>query len=130
MRPESSVRVSREHPRHSSRIPVDVEIAHAWEAGSQRAVSGTLYNVSRGGAAVAVAWAFPPRTRLRILVPVTTRLRLLAEVVWTSLVPGRDPRTAIYGVRWIDHLSREHLEAMAPDRKGSGPGGETQGPRA
>jgi hypothetical protein len=62
-----------------------------------------------------MSWVVPPRTRFAILVPAARGdLRLLAEVVWTSLTPGRDPESAVYGLRWIEFLSGKSLEAMLP----------------
>jgi len=62
-----------------------------------------------------MSWVVPPRTRFSILVPAAgADLRLLAEVVWTSLTPGRDPESAVYGLRWIEYLSGRTLEAMLP----------------
>ena len=58
------------------------------------------------------------RGRFAILVAAARAdLRLLAEVVWTSLTPGRDPESAVYGLRWIEYLSGQSLEAMLPLEK-------------
>jgi len=112
MSPESSAGIPREHRRHPARIPVYVEIAHAWEGSPRRAFPGTLFNVSRGGACVQIAWVLPPRTRLHILIPVGEHLGLSAEVVWTSFEPGHDFASTTYGIRWLDYLEGEHLKAM------------------
>jgi hypothetical protein len=68
-----------------------------------------------------MSWVVPPRTRFAILVPAARAdLRLLAEVVWTSLTPGRDPESAVYGLRWIEFLSGKNLEAMLPVERQQG----------
>jgi hypothetical protein len=115
MTQSDQVQAPREHTRLGSRIPVTVEMIHVWEGSQAGSIQGMIFNVSRGGAAVRVGWVLPPRTRLRILVPgVPVSLRLLAEVVWTSLVPGVAARGAVYGVRWMEILSRKSLEAILP----------------
>lgn len=107
--------IPRDHPRLPVRIPVQVRITHAWEGSTRTSRFGSLFNVSRGGAGLAMSWVVPPRTRFAILVPAARAdLRLLAEVVWTSLTPGRDPESAVYGLRWIEFLSGHSLEAMLP----------------
>jgi hypothetical protein len=112
MSPESSAGIPREHRRHPARIPIYVEIVHAWESSQRRAFPGTLFNVSRGGACVQIAWVLPPRTRLHILIPVGEHLGLSAEVVWTSFEPGHDFSSTTYGLRWLDYLEGEHLKSM------------------
>ena len=105
--------IPRDHPRLPVSIPVQVQITHAWEGSTRTSRFGCLFNVSRGGAGLSMAWVVPPRTRFTILVPAARAdLRLLAEVVWTSLTPGRDPESAVYGLRWIEYLSGKSLEAM------------------
>lgn len=53
------------------------------------------------------------RTRLLISVPTDSgSRRLLAEVVWTSLAPGGGPSPGVYGIRWVERLSREFLESL------------------
>lgn len=105
--------IPRDHPRLPVKIPVQVQITHAWEGSTRTSRFCSLFNVSRGGAGLAMSWVVPPRTRFSILVPAAgTDLRLLAEVVWTSLTPGRDPESAVYGLRWIEYLSGRSLEAM------------------
>ena len=107
--------IPRGHPRLPVSIPVQVQITHAWEGSTRTSRFGSLFNVSRGGAGLAMSWVVPPRTRFAILVPAARAdLRLLAEVVWTSLTPGRDPESAVYGLRWIEFLSGKNLEAMLP----------------
>jgi len=107
--------IPRDHPRLPVSIPVQVQITHAWEGSTRTSRFGSLFNVSRGGAGLSMAWVVPPRTRFTILVPAARAdLRLLAEVVWTSLTPGRDPESAVYGLRWIEYLSGKSLEAMLP----------------
>jgi len=115
MEMEQPVSTPRDYPRTSVRIPVLVEIMHAWERSTRRSTDAILSNVSRGGAGLSMAWTVPPRTRLAILVPAMGGdLRLLADVVWTSHTPGPDPESAAYGVRWVEYLSRHKLEAMLP----------------
>ncbi len=115
MTTQERVPVPREYPRLPVSIPVQVQITHAWEGSTRTSRFGSLFNVSRGGAGLAMAWVVPPRTRFAILVPTPREdLRLLAEVVWTSLTPGRDPESAVYGLRWIEYLSGQNLEAMLP----------------
>ena len=107
--------IPRDHPRLPVTIPVQVQITHAWEGSTRTSRFGSLFNVSRGGAGLAMSWVVPPRTRFAILVPAARAdLRLLAEVVWTSLTPGGDPESAVYGLRWIEYLSGKSLEAMLP----------------
>ena len=107
--------IPRDHPRVPVSIPVQVQITHAWEGSTRTPRFGSLFNVSRGGAGLAMSWVVPPRTRFAILVPAARAdLRLLAEVVWTSLTPGGDPESAVYGLRWIEYLSGKSLEAMLP----------------
>ena len=129
MSPESSAGTTREHRRHSARIPVYVEIANAWESGQRRAFSGTLFNVSRGGACVQIAWVLPPRTRLQILIPLGEHLSLSAEVVWTSFEPGHDFDFTTYGIRWLDYLEGEHLKAMIFVEEYLVPGPKPEQPR-
>jgi hypothetical protein len=75
-----------------------------------------------------MSWVVPPRTRFSILVPAAgADLRLLAEVVWTSLAPGGNPESAVYGLRWIEYLSGRSLEAMLPPE---GPQGREASPSA
>ena len=108
----------RDHPRIPVSIPVQVEIAHAWEGSTRTSRFGSLFNVSRGGAGLSMSWVVPPKTRFAVLVPAAgTDLRLLAEVVWTSLTPGRDPDAAVYGLRWVEYLSGQSLEAMLPPER-------------
>jgi len=115
MTTQERARIPRDHPRLPVSIPVQVRITHAWEGSTRTSRFGSLFNVSRGGAGLAMSWVVPPRTRFAILVPAARAdLRLLAEVVWTSLTPGRDPESAVYGLRWIEFLSGKSLEAMLP----------------
>jgi len=110
-----SAPIPRDYPRFASRIPVRVQVVHAWEGSTRTAVSATLFNVSRGGAGVSLPYVLPPRTRVAVLVPVAApSLRIPAEVVWTSRAPGQGGGTVVYGVRWMSYLSRESLEAMVP----------------
>ena len=129
MNPDSSEENPRGQRRYSARIPIYVEIAQAWEGSPRRAFPATLFNVSRGGACVQVAWVLPPRTRLRILIPVGERLRLTAEVVWTSFEPGHDFTSTTYGIRWLDFLEGEHLRAMAPGEEHRVPGQQSEEPQ-
>jgi hypothetical protein len=108
------VPIPRDYPRFASRIPVQVQVVHAWEGGTRMSLGATLFNVSRGGAGVSLPYVLPPRTRLAILVPVAApSLRIPAEVVWTSHALGHGG-PAVYGVRWMIYLPRESLEAMVP----------------
>ena len=61
--------VPREHQRVPVRIPVQVQIMHVGERNTRTSQFGSLFNVSRGGAGLAVSWIVPPRTRFAILVP-------------------------------------------------------------
>jgi hypothetical protein len=129
MSPESSAGIPRGHRRHPARTPVHVEIAHAWEGSARPAFPGTLFNVSRGGACVQIAWVLPPRTRLHILIPVGEHLGLSAEVVWTSFEHGHDFASTIYGIRWLDYLEGEHLRAMVVDEEHPFPELKSEQPR-
>jgi hypothetical protein len=107
--------IPRDYPRFPSRIPVQVQVVHAWEGSAHASVSAILFNVSQGGAGVSFPFVLPPRTRLAVLVPVAApSLQIPAEVVWTSHAPGYGGGTAVYGVRWMAYVSREILEAMVP----------------
>jgi hypothetical protein len=115
MTTQEHVPVQRDYPRLPVSIPVQVQITHAWEGSTRTSRFGKHFNVSRGGAGLAMSWVVTPRTRFAILVPAARAdLRLLAEVVWTSLTPGRDPESAVYGLRWIEYLSGQNLEVMLP----------------
>src|SRR5512139_3921448 len=121
MTTQERVQVPRDHPRLPVSIPVQVQITHAWEGSTRTSRFGSLFNVSRGGAGLAMSWVVPPRRRFAILVPAARAdLRLLAEVVWTSLTPGRDAESAVYGLRWIEFLSGKNLEAMLPVERQQG----------
>jgi hypothetical protein len=76
----------RESPRFRTRIPVVLEVAHAWESRQDRRMSGTLFNLSLG-----------------------------AEVVWTSAHPGGATGSVVYGIRWTEFLSRRSFESIFPD---------------
>jgi hypothetical protein len=105
----------RDYPRIMSQIPVQIQVAHAWEGSTRASMAATLFNVSRGGAGFFLPYVLPPRTRLAVLIPVAVpSLRIPAEVVWTSRAPWRGGGTAVYGLRWMIYLSRESLEAMVP----------------
>jgi hypothetical protein len=113
MTTQEHVPIPRDHPRLPVKIPVRVQITHAWEGSTRTSRFGSLFNVSRGGAGLSMSWVVPPRTRFSILVPAAgADLRLLAEVVWTSLTPGREPESAVYGLRWLEYLSGRNLAAM------------------
>jgi PilZ domain len=115
MTPEPLASIPRDYPRIMSRIPVQIQVAHVWEGDTHASMAATLFNVSRGGAGVLLPYVLPPRTRLAVLIPdAVSSLRIPAEVVWTSHVPGQGGGTAVYGVRWMTYLSRESLEAMTP----------------
>ncbi len=110
-------REHREFPRFASKIPAQIEVIHAWQGTSAGPFPGELYNISRGGAGLRLDRVFPPRTRLRIALPSMSRAqRLSAEVIWTSATFGRgNTRDAVYGVRWLEQLSRLALEALVPE---------------
>jgi hypothetical protein len=118
---ETVPQTARGFPRASAAIPVRVEIAHTWERTTRRSIPGTLVNVSQGGGGVSMAWAVPPSTRVIVLVPTGSKLRLLAEIVWTSATPGGDPGSAMYGLRWVEHLPEKYLDLMTaiPDQSAS-----------
>lgn len=106
----------RECPRFRTHIPVVLEVAHAWESRQDRRVSGTLFNLSRGGCGVHAKWIVPPRTLLRVSVPAApASIRLGAEVVWTSAHPGGATGSVVYGIRWTEFLSRRSFESILPD---------------
>lgn len=109
-------REQREFPRFASKIPAQIEVIHAWQGTSAGPFSGELYNISRSGAGLRLDRVFPPRTRLRIAVPAMMRgQRLSAEVVWTSAAIGQQAAGgAVYGVRWLEQLSRLALDALIP----------------
>ena len=113
MSSETTPQTERGFQRIPAAMPVLVEIAHAWGPSMRRAIPGTLRNISQGGAGVTMAWAVPPSTRVVVLVPTGSRLRLPAEIVWNSAEPGGDPGSAIYGLRWMAHLPEENLDLMA-----------------
>ena len=115
MTPAPLASIPRDYPRIMSQIPVQIQVAHAWETSLHASMAATLFNVSRGGAGVFLPYVLPPRTRLAVLIPVAVpSLRIPAEVVWTSRAPWRGGGTAAYGLRWMIYLSRESLEAMVP----------------
>lgn len=110
---EQQTSTPRNYPRLPIRIPVQVQVTHAWEGITSTSTSGVLFNVSRGGGGLSTDWILPPRTRLAVLVPAAVpEVRLLAEVVWTSLTPAGGAETAAYGLRWVEYLSRQMLEVM------------------
>ncbi len=110
-----SMPTSREYLRTPVTLPVEVRITHAWEGGAQASLQGVLRDVSRGGAGLSMPWVVPPRTRLAVDVPTGgSGIRLVAEVVWTSLAPGRESSLPAYGVRWVEFLSRQRLDMMLP----------------
>lgn len=99
--------------RLSAMIPVRVEIAQPWQGAAAAALPGGLLDVSCGGAGLRLRCVLPPRTRLFISVPEgnTTR-RLLGEVIWTSSSPDRSSAAGLYGVRWVESLSPEVVDAL------------------
>ena len=104
---------AREFPRLVTMIPVNVEIAQAWQGPVGEKLPGGLLNVSCGGASVRLQKVLPPRTRLSVSVPTESgSRRLLAEVVWTSLTPGRRSSPGVYGIRWVERLSADSLESL------------------
>ena len=62
--------IPRDYPRIMSQIPVQIQVAHAWETSMRASMAATLFNVSRGGAGVFLPYVLPPRTRLAVLIPV------------------------------------------------------------
>jgi putative two-component system response regulator len=95
-----------------TRIPVEVEIAQAWEVSTPR-LAGELWDVSRGGAKIRLARCLPPHTRLRLTLPATAGpLQMTAEVVWTSASPGSDTSNPFYGLRWADFVSQGSLDDL------------------
>jgi hypothetical protein len=107
---------NRECPRFRSKLPAQVEIVHAWEGKSAAPSRGEVYNISRSGAGLRLDRVLPPRTRLRIAITAMgAHQRLSAEVVWTSAPLGAAIRgPAVYGVRWLEQLSRSALESLLP----------------
>lgn len=104
---------AREFPRHSALIPVQVEVSHAWQGTVGGAQPGSLLNVSRGGAGIRLYCVLPPRTGVVISVATGGQSRRLpAEVVWTSVVPGRGSSPGVYGIRWVERLSPKFLESL------------------
>jgi cell division FtsZ-interacting protein ZapD len=94
-------------------IPTHVTVDHAWESSAPNAFSGMLLNISRGGATLRLAGTLAPRTRLRLALPTSAVARNLpAQVVWTSAIPGRRRRSAIYGIRWMEEFSPQVLDAL------------------
>jgi hypothetical protein len=126
---EAAVPTPRSYPRYPSTASVQIQVAHAWEGGSRLSIPGTLLNVSRGGAGVAISWVLPPRTLLTLLFPEAPELRLPAEIVWTSMAPESSPASAIYGVRWMTHIPRHWLATMVPGHGVSGGPEESSPPR-
>ena len=126
---EEAAPIPRTHPRFPSKAPVQIQVSHAWEGASRLSIPGTLVNVSRGGAGVAIPWVFPPRTLLTLLFPEEPELRLPAEIVWTSMAPESSPASAIYGVRWMTHIPRHWLATMVPGHGVSGGPEESSPPR-
>ncbi len=125
-------RDNREFARFASKIPAQIEVIHAWQGTSAGPFSGELYNISRSGAGLRLDRVFPPRTRLRIAVPSTIRgQRLSAEVVWTSATFGQQTAgAAVYGVRWLEQLSRLALEAIIPEEAQEKERPAAQGPES
>ncbi len=125
---ERTGRDARQYFRHPALIPANVGIAHAWEGTTGTDLPADLLNVSRGGASLRVRWVFPPRTRLHVTVSAgASGVSLLAEVVWTSLLPGRRPEPAVYGIRWIEQLLPRALESLLKQAPSSGKGEEEAG---
>ena len=122
MTPQEEGPEPREYLRLPAMIPVRIGIIHAWQGSGLSSLLGSMSNVSRGGAEIHVRWAIPPRTELRISLPVSALgQRLLAEVVWTSASPGSNPASAVYGVRWKERLSQELLDTILLRQTGSAP---------
>ncbi len=113
MSSETAPQVERLFRRAPSAVPVLIEIAHAWQPETRRAIHGTLSNISQSGAGVTMAWAVPPSTRVTVLIPAGSNLRLPAEIVWTSVAPGADPGEGTYGLRWMTHLPAHEVTRIA-----------------
>jgi len=126
---EEAATIPRLHPRFPFEAPVQIQVAHAWEGASRLSIPGTLLNVSRGGAGVAIPWVLPPRTLLILLFPEAPELRLPAEIVWTSRAPESSPASSTYGVRWMTHIPRHWLATMVPGHGVSGGPEESSPPR-
>ena len=105
----------RDHPRHAAKIPVQVEVVHAWKGAAGMPLAGTLVDISRGGAALRLDQVLPPRTRLRVaMATVIPGLDVVADVVWTPLEPSREASGRKYGLRWRQSLSRAQFEVLMP----------------
>ncbi len=108
-------REPREFPRYPAMIPVRLEVLHAWEGTAFSVLSGSLFNLSRGGAGLRLMRVLPPRTKIVIFVPAGPEgLRLRGIIVWTSVVPGLGHEPVSYGVRWFESLSRPVLDMLSP----------------
>jgi len=105
----------REYARHASKIPVRVEVVHAWKGSAGTPLSGNLLDVSRGGASLHLNQVLPPRTSLRVVMATAIPgLSLVAEVIWTPLEPRREGPGRMYGLRWRQQLSEAQFTALRP----------------
>jgi hypothetical protein len=120
---KAPTREKREFPRFPAKVAAQIEVIHAWQGASAGPFPGELYNISRSGAGLRLPRVFPPRTRLKVALPSMRRgERLGAEVVWTSASFGpQTAREAVYGVRWLEQLSRAAIEAILPQEAHQGP---------
>lgn len=120
---------AREFSRLPTMIPVHVEIAQAWQGTDGGSLPGGLINVSCGGAGMRLRRVLPPRTKLAISVPTDSgSLRLPAEVVWTSMTPGRGSSLGVYGIRWMERLSPRFLESLLLKMERNPEGDSEDGP--
>jgi len=102
-------------PRAPARIPVEVEIVHAWSLSAQR-VPGEIWDVSQSGAKIRLSHILPPHTHLRVILPSAPGSgQVTAEVVWTSAVPGAGRSKPFYGLRWVSFVSQTTLDAILTD---------------
>jgi hypothetical protein len=120
-RPERPPRLARKPritPRAPAHVPVQVEVAHAWDVSAKR-IAGEIWDVSRGGAKVRLPCVLPPHTRLRlILSSAGGTLQLSAEVVWTSAFPGTGKSKPFYGLRWVGFVAQATLDVMLAEPDG------------
>ena len=108
-------RSRRQHARRAARIPVQVQVVHAWKGVAGTPLSGIVLDISRGGAALRLDRVLPPRTRLRVVMATAIPgLTIVADVVWTPLGPGRGASGRLYGLRWQQPLSEAQFTALLP----------------
>jgi hypothetical protein len=104
---------SREFSRIPVVMPVRVEILPASQGGVHAAVPAVLLNIGCGGGRVRVRGDLAPRTQVMISLSVgTPGLRLPAEIVWGTRASGLGNEPAMYGVRWVNPLTVEAVQAV------------------